>query len=122
MGLSTAQVSAAADPVVAFSNAVYTGRYACSAATFRSGSTAGDLLTAVIKYNPNGGGAYTAGTLIAGANTGGLPPSAPSASMTLTSQRPPILSGRTALVLRPSVGFCRRLLLWNRPVARSHPL
>lgn len=75
MGLSTAKVSAESNPVIAFSNAVYTGRYVCSAATFITGSAAGDSLTAVIKYNPNGGGAYNAGTLIAAANTGGLPPS-----------------------------------------------
>jgi hypothetical protein len=75
MGLSTAKLHAEGNPVVAFSNGVYTGRYVCSAATFVTGGSSGDLLTAVIKYNPNGGGAYSAGTLIAGANAGGLPPS-----------------------------------------------
>jgi len=42
-----------------FSNAQYTGRYACSSASDDN------FFTAVIKYNPNGNGAYSAGTLVA---------------------------------------------------------
>lgn len=56
LGLSAPMVSA---QVVTFSNLNYVGRYACTDAG-RS-----DSLTAVIKYNPNGFGAYSAGTLIA---------------------------------------------------------
>jgi hypothetical protein len=56
LGLSAPMVSA---QVVTFSNANYVGRYACTNAV-RS-----DSLTAVIKYNPNGSGAYSAGTLVA---------------------------------------------------------
>jgi len=65
--------------VSSFSNANYTGRYACSAATTATGTTNGDFITAVIKYNPNGSGAYSAGTLIAALNdvvTGPVSPSA----------------------------------------------
>jgi len=40
----------------------YVGRYACTNASDD------DFFTAIIKYGPNGGGAYTAGTLIASAN------------------------------------------------------
>jgi len=56
LGLSAPMVSA---QVVTFSNANYTGRYACTDAGRN------DSLTAVIKYNPNGSGAYSAGTLVA---------------------------------------------------------
>lgn len=46
----------------ALGSANYSGRYACTVAT------AGDFATAVIKYGPNGGGAYNGGTLIASVN------------------------------------------------------
>lgn len=46
----------------AVGSANYSGRYACTVAT------AGDFATAVIKYGPNGGGAYNGGTLIASVN------------------------------------------------------
>jgi hypothetical protein len=42
-----------------FSNGNYSGRYACLTATDD------EFATAVIKYNPDGSGKYTAGTLIA---------------------------------------------------------
>ncbi len=74
LGLSAPMVSA---QVVTFSNANYVGRYACTDAG-RS-----DSLTAVIKYNPNGAGAYSAGTLVA----------------SLTVYADP-------LVLPPSMNFC----------------
>jgi len=65
MGLGAPKVSAqVSDAVTAFSNAVYTGRYVCTTASAVD-SSKGDFNTAVIKYNPNGGGAYSAGTLIA---------------------------------------------------------
>jgi len=68
LGLSAPMASA-------FSNANYAGRYACTDATH------GDGVTAVIKYNPNGFGAYSAGTLIASlepfdADADSVPPSA----------------------------------------------
>lgn len=56
LGLSAPMVSA---QVITFSNANYVGRYVCTDA----GSH--DIFTAVIKYNPNGSGAYSAGTLVA---------------------------------------------------------
>jgi hypothetical protein len=59
VGLSAPRVSAESNPVISFSDAVYTGRYVCTTASRF------DQFTAVIKYNPNGGGAYSAGTLIA---------------------------------------------------------
>jgi hypothetical protein len=62
VGLSAPRVSAQTNEVVAFSNAVYAGRYACTTASDD------DFFTAVIKYNPNGSGAYSDGILIASLN------------------------------------------------------
>jgi len=60
IGLSAPKASAQAPHAEAtLSAANYTGRYVC-----RSASD-GDFFTAVTKYNPNGAGRYTAGTLIA---------------------------------------------------------
>jgi len=60
VGLSAPRVSAeVTDQVTAFSNKVYVGRYGCTTASDD------DFFTAFIKYNPNGSGAYSAGTLIA---------------------------------------------------------
>jgi len=59
LGLVGLMLGLSAPMASAFSNANYAGRYACSAASNS------DSLTAVIKYNPNGSGAYSAGTLIA---------------------------------------------------------
>jgi len=56
LGLSAPMVSA---QVVTFSNANYAGRYACTNANHN------DNQTAVIRYIPNGFGAYLGGTLTA---------------------------------------------------------
>jgi hypothetical protein len=54
--------ASAGNNVVAFSAAVYANRYVCSYAYDE------DFFTAVSKYNPNGTGGYSAGTLIAADN------------------------------------------------------
>lgn len=51
-----------------FSSKNYSGRYVCTEASDD------DFFTAVIKYGPNGGGAYTAGTLIGAENNFLFPP------------------------------------------------
>jgi hypothetical protein len=54
-------------PVSAFSAAVYSGRYVCRM------SSSFDFFTGTVKYNPNGAGKYTAGTLTAPGTNFGAP-------------------------------------------------
>jgi len=61
--------TAANAQVSSFSTANYDNRYVCTNAADA------DFFTAVIKYNPNGAGGYTAGTLVASSDAflGGAP-------------------------------------------------
>jgi hypothetical protein len=49
----------------AFTAANYSGRYACGVTATSGAVGLGDFFTAIIRYRPNGAGAYDAGTLIA---------------------------------------------------------
>ena len=60
LGLSVPKAGA---QLTSFSAKNYSGRYVCQEA-----SEKGDECTAVMKYGPNGGGAYMAGTLVAAEN------------------------------------------------------
>ena len=62
MSLSASRAGAA-NGLTSFSAANFNGRYVCFSVG-AAGSASGSV-TAVIKYNPSGGGLYTAGTLIA---------------------------------------------------------
>lgn len=65
LGISVPQASA---QLTSFSAKNYGGRYVCTEASLD------DFFTAVIKYGPNGGGAYMSGTLVAAENNFLFPP------------------------------------------------
>jgi hypothetical protein len=65
LGLSVPQAGA---QLSSFSTKNYSGRYVCTE------SSDDDFFTGVIKYGPNGGGAFMAGTLVAAENNFLFPP------------------------------------------------
>jgi hypothetical protein len=78
LALWTPRASAQLTGTGPFTTMNFSGRYACLTFTnpFPDGDDGGEFNTAVIKYNPNGSGKYTAGTLIANEaflNTTGTP-------------------------------------------------
>ena len=62
---ASAQDGPDAVPAGGFTNAIYSGRYICNVSSNHQG-VGTEFYTAVIKYNPNGGGGYSGtGTLLA---------------------------------------------------------
>lgn len=57
-GLTIGLLASRADAQLLLTNANYAGRYVCQA----TGDAANNTYTEVIRYGPNGGGAYNSGT------------------------------------------------------------